>query len=180
MPASDTVFDVVYELAQRFGRGSKALPAQVDYTPVSTVLCFSALGIELAIPLEELAEVLEVPAYTRLPRVKSWVAGVASVRGKLLPIVDLAAFLGAEMTTTTKLHRVLVIDMHGIYVGLLVDSVIGVRHFNTELFSSYRTDVPSLLSRYVLGCFVEEDGAKTRLFRPAQFITDRSFLDVAV
>lgn len=179
MQAEDSVFGLVQGLAQRFAQHSRSLPAQVDYTPVTTVIRFQCFGIDLAIPLEELEEVLEVPSYTRLPRVKDWVAGVANIRGKLLPIIDFAAFLGGALEAPTRQRRVLVLDLQGIYVGLMVDGVAGVKHFSTGQFRSDRADVPSALRRYVLGCFVDGE-SKVRMFRPAQLITDQAFLDVPV
>ena len=44
---------------------------------------------------EETREVLGYPAVvTRVPGAKPWIRGVANVRGTLLPVVDLRAFLG--------------------------------------------------------------------------------------
>ncbi|RLA50157.1 MAG: hypothetical protein DRR42_13910 [Gammaproteobacteria bacterium] len=180
MPVDDTVFEVVQGFADRFNRDSKALPAQTSFTPVTAVLCFTTLGVELAIHLEELAEMLEVPDYTRLPKVKPWVLGVASVRGKLLPVIDFAQYLGGESSATPKSQRVLVIDEQGIYIGLLVDRVSGVRHFDTEKFSSDPADMTSALKHYVAGCFADDDGKIKHLFRPALLVTDKSFQDVVI
>ena len=45
---------------------------------------------------EEAREVLGVPApLTRVPGAKSWMLGLANVRGQLLPIIDLRAYLGS-------------------------------------------------------------------------------------
>ena len=44
---------------------------------------------------EEAREVLGVPApLTRVPGAKSWILGLANIRGQLLPMIDLRAYLG--------------------------------------------------------------------------------------
>ena len=58
---------------------------------------------------EETREVLGFPrCVTRVPGAKPWIRGLANVRGQLLPVVDLRAFLGGGVTNTGRSTRVLV------------------------------------------------------------------------
>jgi twitching motility protein PilI len=58
---------------------------------------------------DEVREVLMVPpAITRVPGAKSWVRGLANVRGHLLPLVDLREFLGSGVGGTERSARALV------------------------------------------------------------------------
>ncbi len=180
MVVSGSVFEVVRELSQQFHSHSKTLPAQTDFMPLTAALCFTVLDVELVIPLYELAEVQEIPEYTRLPRVKPWMLGVANIRGKLVPIVDLVKFLGGETRPAFKSQRVLVLALQGGFVGVLVDSVAGVKRFETEQFSKHAADIPPPLGRYVRGCFVDGSDQGKYLFRPLELIEDELFRDVAV
>jgi len=58
--------------------------------------------------------------------------GVANVRGNLVSVVDLRAFLTGELSSVDKYSRVLVISQQGAQVGLLIDEVTGQRHFQDE------------------------------------------------
>ena len=50
---------------------------------------------------EETREVLTYPSQlTRVPGAKTWVKGLANVRGALLPVIDLRQFLGSGATPT--------------------------------------------------------------------------------
>ena len=62
------------------------------------------LGTErFLVPRGEVREVLMVPpAITRVPGAKSWVRGLANVRGHLLPVVDLKEFLGSGVGGTER------------------------------------------------------------------------------
>ena len=60
---------------------------------------------------EETREVLGVPtALTRVPGAKTWIKGLANVRGQLLPIIDLRQFLGSGVTPMTRNTRIIVVN----------------------------------------------------------------------
>ena len=103
---------------------------------------------------EETREVLGFPAVlTRVPGAKPWIRGLANVRGQLLPVVDLRAFLGGGVTTTNRSSRVLVAQHREIPAGLLVDEVLGFRRFSDNEFG---TTVPPTIvrcERYLAGAF---------------------------
>ena len=87
---------------------------------------------------EETREVLGFPSVvTRVPGAKAWIRGIANVRGQLLPVVDLRAFLGGGATNTGRRTRVLVAHHREVPAGLLVDEVLGFRRFNDGEFSGY-------------------------------------------
>lgn len=152
------------------------MPAQKEVVPTISVVCFSLEGARYAVPFSDIVELLEVPTYTRLPRVQPWVRGVSNVRGKLLPLIDLAAFVGASLTTPPKQQRVLVMDTSGIFVGLLVDEVMGIRHFPVDAFIE-ATSVQKGLSSYVEGRY--RDGERIwNVFRTERLIDDTRFLSV--
>jgi twitching motility protein PilI len=54
----------------------------------------------------DVREVLPIPnQLTRVPGAKPWLRGIANIRGQLLTVVDLKAFLGAGATITRKEAR---------------------------------------------------------------------------
>lgn len=179
MSESPSAFVALSNIAQAYAANSKPLPAQVDYAPVATVICFSVLGRELAVPLDKLEELLPPQPYTAVPRVKKWMLGVANVRGKLLPVIDFADFLGGQLQETARAQRMLVIDNEDILAGLLVDSIRGMRHFTLDMYKSIVEDVPDTLAQYVVGGFEEQDGNIVPLFEPEFLAQDERFRDVA-
>ena len=166
------------QLSDEFRQRARELPAQIDLTPTRTVVCFRILGTGVAVLLEEMNELLEVPHCTRLPRVKPWVKGVANVRGKLTPIVDFAGFLGSRLISAPKRQRVLMIERDDISAGLVVDEVVGMKHFRVDEYSDDRADVPPPLSPFVPGSFLC-DGERWMLFRPDALFSNNDFLEVA-
>ncbi|MBB6094794.1 twitching motility protein PilI [Povalibacter uvarum] len=103
---------------------------------------------------EETREVLGFPSVvTRVPGAKPWIRGLANVRGQLLPIVDLRAFLGGGITNIGRGSRVLVANHREVPAGLLVDEVQGFRRFADNEFGT--TVPPTIIrcERYLAGAF---------------------------
>lgn len=174
----NTAFAKFLELSLGFAGKAKPLPVPGEEVVTQGFICFSVLKQGFVVAVEELAEVLELPACTRLPRVKKWVRGVANVRGRLLPVVDFAEFLDGRLTTSNKQQRILVLESGNVYVGLLVDQVFGMRHLRMDRYTQSASDVPEVLLPYLDGAFIQ-DGRRWLLMRPPKLIADPIFMDVA-
>ena len=121
--SAQTPFQILLEIDQRCRALAAGLPSQQ-----AAVQTWSGIGFRMGerlfvAPMGEVGEVLHEPRYTLLPGVKSWVKGVANVRGRLLPIMDLCGFFGNELSPLRKLRRVLVVDHQEIFAGLTVDDI---------------------------------------------------------
>jgi len=88
--------------------------------------------LQLVAPLGEVAEILTPPGLSQVPRTKNWVCGIANVRGNLMPIMDLQGYLYDRPAALRRRSRILVVDHNGVYSGLVVDAVLGLRHFRDE------------------------------------------------
>ena len=64
---------------------------------------------------------------TPVPNTVDWVVGVVQLRGSIISVVDLAAFLGLGRTVPTARTRLLVIAQRGMTIGLVVDAVLEMR-----------------------------------------------------
>ena len=117
-------------------------------------IAFRLGGEAFLLAREETREVMGYPAaVTRVPGAKTWIRGLSNVRGQLLPVIDLRAFLGSGATTVTRATRVLVANHREIPAGLVVDEVMGFRRFYESEFSA---DLPPTLlrcERYLAGAF---------------------------
>jgi twitching motility protein PilI len=93
----------------------------------------------------DVREILPVPGQlTRVPGAKPWLRGIANVRGQLLTIVDLKAFLGAGTTMPDRRGRILVVASRDVPTGLIVDEVVGFRRFSAE---DYGQQTPATMIR---------------------------------
>ncbi len=180
MPEPQVAFQALLDLARRTRRSAKGLPAQIDIKPHWSGVGFSLLGQRFVAPMGEVSEMLEVPGYTHLPNVQTWVKGVANVRGRLLPLFDMANFFGSELQGHHKLRRVLVLETGGLYSGLMVDQVFGMQHFPVDSFESSIEHLEHEgLKPFVDGRY-KTDTNTWSVFNPATLAADPRFGDAAM
>jgi twitching motility protein PilI len=150
----DKPFELLREL-ERFARSALSGQGQDAANEREWVgVAFRMSAENFLVAREETREVLGFPAsVTRVPGAKAWIRGVANVRGQLLPIVDLRAFLGGGVTSVTRSSRVLVANHREVPAGLLVDEVQGFRRFADNEFGG--TVPPTIIrcERYLAGAF---------------------------
>ena len=108
------------------------LPQQIEIAEEWSGIGFRLGDLRLVAPLGEVVEVLTYPGLSRVPRTRNWVRGIANVRGNLLPVMDLRGYLEGHATPMTRTTRVLVVNHNGVFSGLVVDEVLGLRHFLVE------------------------------------------------
>ena len=73
---------------------------------------------------ERYQEIINLPSsITHVPGTRSWMVGIANIRGNLLPITDLQVYLGGKPIAIGKRSQVLVIEHDEARMGLLVGGV---------------------------------------------------------
>lgn len=99
--------------------------------------------------IDEIGELLAVPAFTPVPGTQPWLLGVANVRGNLVPVIDLARFLFGERTLSGERSRLLVVRQGAGSVALLVDEVYGQRVVDAEQRQQAEREEDPRLARFV-------------------------------
>ena len=107
-------------------------------------------------PRDDVREIIPLPAMTRAPGARPWLLGVANVRGGILPVADLAQFLGLPRRQETPSSRVLVFNSLQTPIGFLVDEVAGYRQFSQTDQRHERVADAGPLAAHVLGAFDRE------------------------
>lgn len=175
---SQKAFQSLVSLAAMSRSSARGLPAQVNIKPHWSGIGFELLGRRFVAPMGEVSEMQEVPSFTRLPGVQPWMKGVANVRGRLLPVCDLAAFMGDRIHKPKKQQRILILENGDLYTGLLVDQVFGMQHFPEDTFFADTGLQHSQAAPFVEGCYRQE-GVEWVVFSPAKLALDPNFLNAA-
>lgn len=186
MADSQAAFNALIELARRSRESASGLPSQTQVQPHWSGVGFNLLDQYFVSPMGEISELLELPGYTKLPGVQPWVMGVANVRGRLLPLIDLAAFFGGQLGNQRKRQRVLVLEAEDIYTGLVVDAALGMQHFPVDSFSAELDEVTAEVQPFVNGSYkarhrgADSDDEQTWfVFNPARLTEDVAFINAA-
>ena len=171
-------FQVLQTLAADVKAADPVLPAQRRIRDTWSGIGFNLLGQRFIAPLGEVVEMLTLPDSTRLPGTQPWVAGLANVRGRLLPLFDLEAFFGAKLSVNRVRHRVLVIELGDLYAGLVVSDVYGMQAIPEDIQFETIADDLALIAPYSSGSF-EKEGLTWSTFSPFSLVRDPRFFNAA-
>lgn len=119
-------------------------------------IAFRLGGEVFLAPREEVREITSCPArLARVPGAKPWVAGLTSLRGQLLTVADLNAYLGGGATRPGRDSRILVINHREMAAGVLVDEVLGFRRFPESARAEAQEGTGLRCRRYLAGAFTQ-------------------------
>ncbi|XEC96376.1 chemotaxis protein CheW [Paenibacillus tarimensis] len=76
-------------------------------------------GIEIRF----VTEIVGIQAITSVPQMPNYVKGIINLRGKIIPVMDVRLRFRKEQQQYHDRTCIIVIDIHGITIGLIVDSV---------------------------------------------------------
>jgi purine-binding chemotaxis protein CheW len=91
------------------------------------LVCFDVRGQELALPIADVRETLPIQPITRVVLTPPCLAGVFSLRGEIVPAIDLAVLLGLARTEVRDDSRIVVIDHAAGTAGIVVDRLRDLR-----------------------------------------------------
>jgi purine-binding chemotaxis protein CheW len=89
-------------------------------------LCFRVSDEIYGINIMDIKEIIKQREVTEVPRAQLFVLGVLSLRGTIIPIIDMRIRLGLAREKPIGKERVIVIKYNNSFIGLLVDEVIKV------------------------------------------------------
>ena len=87
------------------------------------IVVFSLAGEEYALPIESVSEIIRHAVPRTVASDTPGVRGVIGLRGKIVPIVDLADRLGLPAGAESADGKVIILDAAGGQLGVVVDEV---------------------------------------------------------
>ena len=132
----------------------------------------------LMFALEDVVELIPVPRVTVIAGVKSWLTGIANLRGTVITIVDMSQFFGGRTIRTTQVSRVVVVRSKEWLYGLLVDEIVGMRQFGPEKRLPNLDTIDAVLRPYLTDAFHSEN-KNWLAFSPDRLVNDTRFLDAS-
>jgi purine-binding chemotaxis protein CheW len=90
------------------------------------LLCFAVGEEQYALNVFEVREIIKYQPVTVIPRCPQYILGVISVRGEIIPVIDLKRRLRLSGSTPTDETMIIIVHRGEEPVGVLVDSVRGI------------------------------------------------------
>jgi len=91
--------------------------------------------------------------------VPDWVPGVANLRGEIISMVDLRAFLGMERVGYRQASRMLVAQasQEDMTTGLVVDRVNGIRYLSADRIGEPTAPIEDQVTPYLDGVYEHDE-----------------------
>jgi len=87
------------------------------------LVTFNLGNEEYAVAILKVQEINRMKEITRVPNSPPYVEGVINLRGKVIPVVNLRNKFGLAAKENNEQTRIMIMDIQGITMGLVVDSV---------------------------------------------------------
>lgn len=141
--------------------------------PQKSLVGFFVGDVHYAVDIASVFQILNPLPITVLPHLAGVVAGVAEIRGEVIPVLDLRARFGLPSVPASRRNKWVLVDVGGRTAALAVDSV-------SDVFAKSSVEArgtPALgrgdEARGIIGVF-DVSGKLTFLLAPTQF---RAILD---
>ena len=89
-------------------------------------LLFKLADQDYAMDVSMVKEVIHYTDLTEVPNTDSYIRGVLSLRGIVIPVLDFMEYIGLSATIVTMNSRILIVHYDDLCIGILVDFVEGV------------------------------------------------------
>lgn len=96
------------------------------FDDVEEHLCFRVAREEYAISIMAIKEIIKPRDVTEVPRMPLFISGVISLRGVVIPVMDMRLRLSMPVSSFTGRERIVVLKRDSGFCGVLVDEVIQV------------------------------------------------------
>ena len=142
-----------------------------DRKPQRAILTFVVSGETYGVELTHIREIIKIGEITEVPRAPRFLLGVTSVRGVIIPVIDLRLRLKLDDTPLTRAARILVVAHESEPFGLLVDAVKGVIKFTESEIEAPPSTLAADDAKFLAGIGRHGEGRKERMVILLQLAT---------
>lgn len=130
----------------------------------SQYLSFFLSGEEYGVSILRVKEILEYDVPTRVPGMPASIVGVINVRGRVVPIIDLAVRFGLPSSTVTRRSCIVVVELtldgERMVMGLIADAVSQVLDLAVDAIEPPPSFGTSVRADYLEGMAQTGEGRK--------------------
>ena len=96
---------------------------------------------EFGVDISQVIEIIKLTSITPIPKASSFIEGIMDLRGRILPVIDLAKRLTLKSRPHSEKTRIVVVEIEKNIIGMIVDEVTEVLRLPKEDIE----DIPHIL-----------------------------------
>jgi purine-binding chemotaxis protein CheW len=128
-----------------------ALPPSEAAEEYLEIIEFQLASETYGIELRHASEVSLLKELTPVPCTPAFVLGIINLHGRVLSVVDLKRFFDLPNNALTDLNRVIVVRKDGMEVGILADTIHGVRRIPRRALQPSLPTLTGVRAEYLKG-----------------------------
>lgn len=137
------------------------------------LVCFELRGQELAFPIDDVRETLPLLPVTHVFLTPRWLAGIFSLRGEIVPAVDLSVLLGMPAAEIGDDARIVVVERGARLAGVLVERLRELRTIEPDTLEPPPANLPAEAAALIRGVAATPTGTVRVLDLDALLDSDR-------
>ena len=115
------------------------------------LVTFKLENDEFGVDILRVQEINRMMNITKIPNAPTFTEGVINLRGKIIPIIDLRKKLGFVSRVYDKSTRIIVVELDGIVLGFVVDSVSEVLRIPRDIIEPPPSIIGNVESDFIEG-----------------------------
>ncbi|GBD96854.1 MAG TPA: chemotaxis protein CheW [Nitrospirae bacterium] len=115
------------------------------------LISFKLGNEEYAVDIIKVHEINRIPEIATVPNSEDYIEGVVNLRGKIIPVVNLRKKFGMPEWDTDDRSRIIIMDLQGIMMGILVDSVAEVLRIPPDIMEPAPEIASSISKKFIKG-----------------------------
>jgi purine-binding chemotaxis protein CheW len=128
-------------------------PSQTEAT--LELLEFRLAQERYALETRWVREVTTFSELTPVPCCPAFVLGIVNVRGRIVPVLDIKRFFDLPEKGLTDLHRIVLVGGNGMELGILADTIVGLRTIPAKELEDTLTSLTGVPGEYLKGVTAE-------------------------
>jgi len=137
-------------------KDTDSIDSQSDLVEASTTFwthSYSVAGMGLLLPEGTVGEVFDELPMCRIPNTNEWLHGIASQRGNVVPIFDLAKMFDLETVSADKKRKYFLIGQREKAVGILIDEMPARISLDRKERLTSAPPLPEMLQPFAHACY---------------------------
>ncbi len=103
------------------------------------------------VPITQVQEIIRLMEITKIPQTADFIKGIISLRGKVIPVMDLKKRFAMEECHLTDHSRIIVFDIMNNDIGIIVDEVTEVLRISTDHIEPAPETIGGITAEYLTG-----------------------------
>tara|TARA_R110002096_G_scaffold173781_5_gene348408 strand:- start:34124 stop:34696 length:573 start_codon:yes stop_codon:yes gene_type:complete len=115
------------------------------------LVSFNVGAERFAVDILRVQEINRMMSLTKVPQSPPGVCGIINLRGRIVPVLDLRARFGIQISEELDSSRIIVVDVKGTTVGFIVDAVHEVLQIDQGIIEKMPSISSAADSSFILG-----------------------------